>query len=67
MSLHLEFEPHSWYKGFAIKHNPHITHNDITGYKWEAYTDDGMHYTIVERYAMTLTELKKQITQYRSK
>jgi hypothetical protein len=21
MSLHLEFEPHSWYQGFAIKHD----------------------------------------------
>jgi hypothetical protein len=56
MSLYLEFEPHSWYMGFAIKAKE--------GGLWSAYTDDGNTYTIVEREASTLKELKALIKDY---
>lgn len=66
MSLWLNFEPHSWYKGFAIE--PPENHNDTENYfKWNAYTDDGNTYRIVKFGADTLKELKQKITEYRSK
>ena len=61
MSLHLEFDPHSWYMGFAIKHEPEAIE------KWSAYTADGNTYTIVERKAVTLDELKWRIRKYHLK
>lgn len=67
MSMHLEFEPHSWYMHFAIKHNPEITSNDITGWPWEAYTDNGNTYQIDKLWASKLTDLKAQIKQYRKR
>lgn len=45
MSLHLEFEPHSWYKGFAIKHDPN--HNDAC--EWDYKYTDGKLCTIHNR------------------
>ncbi len=65
MSMYIEFEPHSWYKGFAIEKPEH---NDPENYsKYYAYTDDGMTYRIVEKQADTLKQLKQQITDYRNK
>lgn len=63
MSMYLEFEPHSWYKGFAIKHEKRAY--EVFD-KWVAYAEDGMHYSIIELHNKTLRELKQQITQYRS-
>lgn len=64
MSLHLEFEPHTWYMGFAIRDNlmgqGHV--DGIT--KWTAYIDDGNTYQIVELEANTLDRLKSKIRQY---
>ena len=60
MSLYLEFEPHSWYMGFAIEEKK-------AGGLWTAYTDDGNTYTIVEREASTLKELKALIKDYHNK
>jgi len=65
MSMHLEFEPHSWYRGFAIKKTE--AYNHPYPYIWEAYTDDGMTYSIIERKAYTLKALKQQITEYRNR
>lgn len=73
MSLYIEFEPHSWYKDFAIKDNRHEGHDqnnlerplkDDSAYRWSAYTDNGMTGHIVERHANTLAELKNMITEY---
>lgn len=64
MSLSINFEPHSWYRGFAIKKTEAVNHPHP--YIWEGFTDDGMTYRIVELRAYTLAALKKQITEYRS-
>lgn len=68
--MYLEFEPHSYYKGFAIKKRD-VDNTGVTGdnreYPWSAYTDNGMTYNIVERNAYTLKELKQQITEYRDR
>lgn len=68
MSLHLEFEPHSWYKHFAIKHNnqnlaPNVAHK-IERYDWYGVTANGMTGYLVEFEADTLANLKQQITEY---
>jgi len=69
MSLYINFEAHSWYRGFAIKKRTlerDITRNTpINYYLWQAYTDDGMTYSIVNLHARTLKELKQLITNYR--
>lgn len=63
MSMHLEFEPHSWYRGAAIEKTAHKS-----GWFWTAYIEDGMRtYSIIEVTASTLKELKQKITKYRSK
>lgn len=74
MSMYLEFEPHSWYKGFAIRDNytsgydnTNLENNLENGYRYTAYTDDGNTYRIIERNADTLKQLKQQITDYRNK
>lgn len=64
MSLHLEFEPHSWYMGFAIRKQVNEISNKQT---WGAYTDDGNTYQIVEIEAMHLNTLKRHIRQYHLK
>lgn len=90
MSLHLEFEPHSWYMFFAIKkddepndpceftyevdskvctvHDQKVNpfYNYCDGYhpKWEAFTDDGNTYNVVNIKADTLKELKAKIRDY---
>lgn len=73
MSLHLEFEPHSWYMDFAIRDNRSSGHDQshlerpleaTEGYRWSAYTANGMTGYIVERHADTLRELRELIKQY---
>ena len=73
MSLHLEFEPHSWYMGFAIKNNRQQGHDQSNlegplandeGFKWSAYTANGMNYQIAEFHTDTLKQLKSQIKDY---
>jgi hypothetical protein len=67
MSLYLEFEPHSYYKGFAIKRN--LRYRDGSHPNklfWQAFTDNGNTYRIDEIKAFTLKELKQLITEYRS-
>lgn len=64
MSMHLEFEPHSWYMGFAIRDNL-MGQGHIEGItKWTAYTDDGNTYRIIDLEAGTLERLKSKIRQY---
>lgn len=71
MSLHVNFEPHSYYKGFAIKKRTleRDVQKDtpINYYLWQAYADDGMTYNIVNLHATTLQELKARITEYRER
>ena len=74
MALHLNFEPHSWYKGFAIK-KPFYEMVDEDGYRddlngsnhlmWYAYIDNGNTYKIDEIKAKTLKKLKQLITEYK--
>lgn len=70
MSLHLEFEPHSWYMGWAIRDNQRTdypggrTWTNIQPKRWTGYTADGDTYYIVERDAHTLRELKQQIKEW---
>jgi hypothetical protein len=61
MSLHLDFEPHSWYMNFAINHEcKDGEHKD----DWRAYTDNGNTYRVDELYAFTLKELRQKIRTY---
>lgn len=59
MSLHLEFEPHSWYKQFAIRRNAYTN-----SFKWTAVTLNGNTGYIVEHHSDTLKQLKQQINKY---
>lgn len=70
----IDFEPHSYYKGFAIRDNEASGYDSANlenklenGYRYTAYTDDGMTYRVIERNADTLKQLKQQITDYRNK
>ena len=65
MSLSINFDAHSHYKGFAIQYKPHVAYNDITDYRWSAYTDNGNTYQVDELHAMTLEKLKHKINEYR--
>lgn len=60
MSMHLEFEPHSWYMGFAIKDD----RAEPDAARWSGYTDNGNTYRIVDFEANTLERLKSKIRQY---
>lgn len=67
MSMYLEFEPHSWYMGAAIKKWDGVGykyHFNASGYKWEAYIEDGNHYTVNILGADTLKDLKDKIKEY---
>lgn len=66
MSMYLEFEPHSWYMGFAIRDNrfEHRAHYKKHFAEWEAFIDNGNTYRIDQVEAGTLKELKNQIKQY---
>ena len=60
MSMILDFEPHSWYKGWAIKK---MTPTKLHPLKWQAMTDDGVRtYAIISVSAKTLKGLKIKIT-----
>lgn len=69
MSLYINFEPHSWYRGFAIRDCRHelIEETGKLAGVWNGITDDGNTYRIVDLEARTLKELKQLITEYRSK
>lgn len=68
MSLHLEFEPHSWYMGFAIEDNrAKAARSFLAVERWFAYIDNGNTYRVDELYAMTLDDLKQQIRRYHLK
>lgn len=47
MSLHLEFEPHSWYRGFAIKHDTDeiIGRDEPLSNEDTQYCAEGCYYT----------------------
>lgn len=70
MSLHLEFDPHSWYMGAAIRDNSATdrkggnTWTNIQPKRWSAYYLNGMSGYIVEFEAYTLRELKQQIKDW---
>lgn len=64
MSLHLEFEPHSWYKGFAIKPRQRFCLNKKVWYQWEAVGLNGNTGYIVHLHASTLASIKNSITAY---
>jgi hypothetical protein len=57
--------------GFAIKkrtpESEVTSDTPINYYLWQAYTDDGMTYSIVNKQGRTLKDLKQQIKQYRSR
>jgi hypothetical protein len=67
MSMQLNFEPHSWYMGFAIgRYAPHLKASKLD-IPYFAVTDNGMTYQVDTIEAKTLRELKKLIKEYRSK
>lgn len=62
--MSMYFEPHSWYRGFAIKDD----RNDITEEQpWQAYGVNGMTGYIVTIGGGTLTECKQRITDWHIK
>jgi len=70
MSLSLNFEPHSYYMGWAIKYHGKMTWDNPgneRGYIWEAFTDDGNTYRILQIEADTLKELKELIKERETK
>lgn len=72
MSLYLKFEPHSFYKEFAIYDNRNFrlrgkVEGTLSPHKWHAYTDNGNTYRIDELASYSLKDLKKLITEYRSR
>jgi len=66
MSLYIDFEPHSWYKGFAIR-KVDDWHQNTGVTLWVGLVDNGNTYQVDEVTGRTLKELKKNITSYRSK
>lgn len=64
MSLALDFEPHSWYMGFAIKRIDTADEEGKPFTTWDAYIDNGMTYQVDDVQADTLRELKKLIRDY---
>lgn len=61
MSMYLEFEPHSWYMGAAIR-APYLQGDTWAQIDWHGYLEDGMiTYSVIEFKADTLRELKLQI------
>lgn len=65
MSLHLEFEPHSWYMGFAIKKDQEpYSVNETPRTIWRGYIDNGNTYQVDEEAAYTLKLLKQRIKNY---
>lgn len=69
MSMYVEFEPHSWYMGAAIKQNKSVLYERLNGNwnasKWSGYLENGWNYTIIEFEADSLKEIRQQIKRYR--
>lgn len=62
MSMYLNFEPHAWYMGAAIRDNRTSRHDQSNverpidsadGYRYTAYIENGNTYRIDERHADT--------------
>jgi hypothetical protein len=68
MGMYLDFEPHSYYMGFAIQCNLSDIRGHESGYplmsRWQAYAENGNFYVIDKLEADTLHELKKLIRDY---
>lgn len=64
MSLQLNFEPHSYYMGFAIKKE--TSYNTVLGNHntWLAFIDNGNTYRVDELGSNTLKNLKDKIKHY---
>jgi len=67
MSLYINFEPHSYYRGFAIRdcRRELIEDTGELAGVWNAITDNGNTYRTVDLEADTLKELKQLIREYR--
>lgn len=63
MSLSLEFEPHSYYMGFAIE-KTNVPSNDTVDWPWNAYSDNGNTYMISVLHAVTKEELYTKIRSH---
>lgn len=66
MSLSLDFNPHSWYMGAAIKKTEapkavRGSNRRPTRHTWSAYLEDGMRGHVVDFEADNLADLKQQI------
>lgn len=73
MSLHINFEAHSWYMGFAIEdcRGEYSGGKDWDGKplmnaRWYGVTANGMTGYLVELEAETLADLKRKIKGYRN-
>lgn len=70
MSMHLEFDEHSWYMGAAIRDNSATDRKNgnswshIQPKRWTAYIENGNTYMIDTVDAHTLEELKVEIREY---
>ena len=70
MSMHLEFDPHSWYMGFAVRDNSATDRKNgnswshIQPKRWTGYIDNGNTYQIDTVDAHTLSELHAAIREY---
>jgi hypothetical protein len=75
MSMYLDFEPHSWYMGFAVMDTatawkprddgkPGMQSMQLDAYRWHAFIDDGNHNRIDELKASTLGGLYAQVIAY---
>ena len=65
MSLHLDFEPHSWYMGFAIEDNRDYKNGELRS--WIGYTENGNTYQVDTTKAPTLEILKEETQRYHLK
>lgn len=64
MSLSINFEPHSWYMGFAIKQTRTKGGNVGIRFQYTAFTDNGNTYRVDEISANKLDRLKQNIRDY---
>lgn len=66
--MKLNFEPHSFYKGFAIRDNrASLWAKEGKEDKWEGYIDNGNTYRVVMQGGATLKELKQNINEYHAR
>jgi len=68
MSLSINFEPHSWYMGFAISPTDELVASNlplpVERKRWQAYTDNGNTYNVDLVEGSSLSELKSNIRTY---